>query len=164
MLKAPSRRMLGRRLPSAREAHHFLSLWYCCPSDCETTRNHKLLVKELRCRAGPLTSAVALFWLGLWDSEERRGHREGGREARTGLGGSSLWGAASEDPIAAQGYGTVRDIEDTEKESEKPVQGCLIADCGELPQDTDLASIPTFIAEVWPAVLLLMPAHYNSMC
>ena len=63
-----------------------------------------------------------------------------------------------------QGYGTVRDIEDTEKEGEKPVQGCLIADCGELPRDTNLASIPTFIAEVWPAVLLLMPAHYNSMC
>ncbi len=43
----------------------------------------------------------------------------------------------------------MRDIEDTKKEgNEKPVHDCLIADCGELPLDTDLASIPTFIAEV----------------
>ena len=56
----------------------------------------------------------------------------------------------------------MRDIEDTEKEGEKPVHDCLIADCGELPRGTDLASIPTFIAEVRPAVRLLMPAHYQQ--
>ena len=57
----------------------------------------------------------------------------------------------------------MRDVEDTEKEGEKLIHDCLIADCGELPRDIDLASIPTFIAVVRPAVLLLMPAHYNSM-
>lgn len=49
---------------------------------------------------------------------------------------------------ALQGYGTVRDVEDTEKAGEKPVQQCVIADCGELPAYTDLASIPTFTAQV----------------
>ena len=47
-----------------------------------------------------------------------------------------------------QGYGTVRDVEETEKEGEKPVQECRIADSGQLPGDTDLTSIPTFIAQV----------------
>ena len=47
-----------------------------------------------------------------------------------------------------QGYGTVRDVEETEKEGEKPVQECRIAECGQLPSDADLTSIPTFIAQV----------------
>ncbi|CAL5224429.1 g7113 [Coccomyxa viridis] len=46
-----------------------------------------------------------------------------------------------------KGYGTVRDVEETEKEGEKPVQECRIADSGQLPGDTDLTSIPTFIAQ-----------------
>ena len=49
---------------------------------------------------------------------------------------------------ALKGYGTVRDVEDTEKAGEKPVQDCIIADCGQLPADTDLASSPTFTAQV----------------
>ena len=49
---------------------------------------------------------------------------------------------------ALKGYGTVRDVEDTKKVGEKPVQDCVIAECGELPADTDLASIPTFTAQV----------------
>lgn len=47
-----------------------------------------------------------------------------------------------------QGYGTVRDVEETEKDGEKPNQECRIVDSGELPQDSDLTSIPTFIAQV----------------
>lgn len=50
--------------------------------------------------------------------------------------------------VGLQGYGTVRDIEDTEVAGEKPVLECTIADCGELPQSTDLACIPTFVAQV----------------
>ena len=47
-----------------------------------------------------------------------------------------------------QGYGTVRDVEETEKDGEKPIQECRIVESGELPQDSDLTSIPTFIAQV----------------
>ena len=50
--------------------------------------------------------------------------------------------------MPCKGYGTVRDVEDTEKVGEKPVQDCVIADCGELPVGTDLAAIPTFTAQV----------------
>ncbi|CAK0785606.1 hypothetical protein CVIRNUC_008817 [Coccomyxa viridis] len=46
-----------------------------------------------------------------------------------------------------KGYGTVRDVEDTEKVGEKPVHDCVIVDCGELPADADLAAIPTFTAQ-----------------
>ena len=47
-----------------------------------------------------------------------------------------------------EGYGTVRDVEETEKDGEKPIQECRIVESGELPQDSDLTSIPTFIAQV----------------
>ena len=47
-----------------------------------------------------------------------------------------------------QGYGTVRDVEETEKEGEKPTQECRIAKCGQLPSNADLTSIPTFVAQV----------------
>ena len=50
--------------------------------------------------------------------------------------------------MLCKGYGTVRDVKDTEKVGEKPVQDCVIAHCGELPADADLAAIPTFTAQV----------------
>ena len=56
-----------------------------------------------------------------------------------------------------QGYGTVRDVEETEKEGEKPVQECRIADCGEIPSNADLTSIPTFIAQVRAATCKQQP-------
>lgn len=56
-----------------------------------------------------------------------------------------------------QGYGTVRDVEETEKEGEKPAQECRIAECGEIPSHTDLTSIPTFIAQVCPATCKQQP-------
>ena len=37
----------------------------------------------------------------------------------------------------SRGYGTVRKTEDTE-EGEKPVQDCVVAACGELPQRIQL--------------------------
>lgn len=69
-----------------------------------------------------------------------------------------------------QGYGTVRDVEETEKEGEKPLQDCRIADCGELPRGTDLTSIPTFIAQVCALAMKqrqrasaeMSPAHVMS--
>ena len=47
-----------------------------------------------------------------------------------------------------QGHGTVRTLEDVEVAGEKPAQECLIADCGELPADADLAAIITYLTEV----------------
>ncbi len=47
-----------------------------------------------------------------------------------------------------QGHGTVRTLENVEVAGEHPAQECLIADCGELPADTDLATIATYLTEV----------------
>ncbi|CAL8463756.1 g3290 [Coccomyxa elongata] len=46
-----------------------------------------------------------------------------------------------------KGYGTVRTLEDVEVAGERPAQECLIDDCGELPADTDLSTITTFVIE-----------------
>ena len=71
--------------------------------------------------------------------------------------------------MLCKGYGTVRDVEDTEKVGEKPVQDCVIADCGELPADADLAAIPTFTAQVRarsrePAVSCCITAVCSDTC
>ncbi|EIE27802.1 cyclophilin-type peptidyl-prolyl cis-trans isomerase [Coccomyxa subellipsoidea C-169] len=46
-----------------------------------------------------------------------------------------------------KGHGTVRTLENVEVAGEHPAQECLIADCGELPADTDLATIATYLTE-----------------
>ena len=71
--------------------------------------------------------------------------------------------------MSCKGYGTVRDVEDTEKVGEKPVQDCVIAECGELPADANLAAIPTFTAQVRPCsrelvVLCCVVATCSELC
>lgn len=57
----------------------------------------------------------------------------------------------------------MRTLEDVEVAGEKPAQECLIADCGELPADADLAAIITYLTEVHlppgaPVTILILHA------
>ena len=64
----------------------------------------------------------------------------------------------------AQGYGTVRSLEMTETENERPLRECLIAECGELPHDTDLASITTYPTEACASWCLMQHCPCPTAC